>query len=85
MGTITKGQMCSVQGCEKEAVRSLSLMDVSKYLELKVGSRIRRAYLCKEHYKDYKKKSKKDKKTEKMRLGTGRAISGKRGFKGPMG
>jgi hypothetical protein len=33
---------------------------------LKVGSE-KRAYLCKDHYKEYKKKTKKDKQLEKMR------------------
>jgi len=33
---------------------------------LKVGNE-KRAYLCKEHYKEYKKKTKKDKQLEKWR------------------
>jgi hypothetical protein len=36
---------------------------------LNVGSSQRRAYLCKEHYKEYKKKTKKDKQLEKWRYG----------------
>jgi hypothetical protein len=35
---------------------------------LKIGSD-NRAYLCKEHYKEYKKKSKKDKLLDKWRHG----------------
>ncbi|MHA1298228.1 MAG: hypothetical protein ACTSO9_02160 [Candidatus Helarchaeota archaeon] len=84
MGTITKGKQCSVKGCEKEALRSLSIVQVYNYLELKTGSKLRRAYLCKDHYKEYKKKSKKDKKTEKLRFSSGDKISGKKGIKGPM-
>jgi hypothetical protein len=34
---------------------------------LNVGSGQKRAYLCKEHYKEYKKKTKKDKMVEKWR------------------
>ena len=83
MGTITKDRKCSVQGCENQALRSISVMSVSKYLELK-GGKERRAYLCKEHYKEYKKKSKKDKRTEQLRHGGGGKVSGKRGYKGPM-
>jgi hypothetical protein len=56
---------CSVSGCGAEAVRSLSAAKV-KSAGLKVGSE-KRAYLCKEHYKEYKKKTKKDKMLEKWR------------------
>jgi len=54
-----------VSGCGREAVRSLSAERV-KVAGLKVGSE-RRAYLCKEHYKEYKKKTRKDKQLEKWR------------------
>ena len=42
-----------------EADRSISA-DKVKAAGLKIGTD-KRAYLCKEHYKEYKKKSKKDK------------------------
>jgi hypothetical protein len=54
-----------VPGCSGDAVRSLSAEKV-KTAGLKVSSE-RRAYLCKEHYKEYKKKTKKDKQLEKWR------------------
>lgn len=85
MGIVTKGKRCSVLGCGNEAIRSISLAQVSTYLELKVEKTMRRANLCKEHYKEYKKKSKKDKKTEKLRYGKGsEKISKSYGLKGPM-
>jgi hypothetical protein len=56
---------CSVSGCGGEAVRSISA-DKVKSAGLGVGSE-KRAYLCKAHYKEYKKKTKKDKQLEKMR------------------
>ena len=65
MGRIEKGVKCSVSGCTREAVRSLSAAKV-KTAGLKVGNE-KRAYLCKEHYKEYKKKTKKDKQIEKWR------------------
>lgn len=65
MGRVDKGQKCSVSGCGKDAVRSLSGEKV-RMAGLKVGSE-KRAYLCKDHYKEYKKKTKKDKQLEKMR------------------
>lgn len=65
MGRIEKGVKCNVSGCGKEAVRSLSAAKV-KPAGLKVTDE-KHAYLCKEHYKEYKKKTKKDKKLEKWR------------------
>lgn len=65
MGRIEKGVKCNVSGCGKEAVRSLSAAKV-KAAGLKVTDD-KHAYLCKEHYKEFKKKTKKDKKLEKWR------------------
>jgi uncharacterized Zn finger protein (UPF0148 family) len=65
MGRIDKGAKCSV--CGKEAERSISA-DKVKAAGMKVSSE-KRAYLCKEHYKEYKKKTKKDKQIDKWRFG----------------
>jgi hypothetical protein len=65
LGRVDKGVKCSVTGCRQDAVRSLSAEKV-RAAGLKAGSE-RRAYLCKEHYKEYKKKTKKDKMVEKWR------------------
>ena len=69
MGRIDKGQKCSVVGCSREAERSIPV-DKARAAGLNVGSGEKRAYLCKEHYNEYKKKSKKDKTLEKWRYGT---------------
>jgi hypothetical protein len=66
LGRISKGVKCSVSGCAKEAIRSISAEKV-RSADLKIGSDERRAYLCKEHYKEYKKKTKKEKKIEQWR------------------
>lgn len=66
MGRIGKGVKCSVSGCGKEAARSISTERV-KSAGLKVGSSEKRAYLCREHYKEFKKKTKKDKTLDKWR------------------
>ncbi len=66
MGRVDKGVKCSVSSCGKDAVRSLSAERV-RSAGLKVGSSEKRAYLCKEHYREYKKKTKKDKQLEKWR------------------
>jgi uncharacterized protein YlaI len=65
LGRIGKGVKCSI--CGKEAVRSISAMKV-KSAGLRVGGSEKRAYLCKEHYKEYKKKTKKEKQLEKWRF-----------------
>ena len=65
MGRVDKGVKCSVTGCGKDAVRSLSSQKV-KAAGLKIGNE-KRAYLCKAHYKEFKKKTKKDKQLEKWR------------------
>lgn len=65
MGRIDKGAKCSVSGCGKEAVRSISA-DKVKPAGLRVGNE-KRAYLCREHYREYKKKTKKDKQLERWR------------------
>ena len=66
MGRVAKGVKCSVSGCGKETVRSLSAAKV-KAAGLNVKGSERRAYLCKEHYKEYKKRTKKEKKVEQWR------------------
>ena len=65
MGRGAKGVKCSVTGCDKEAVRSIPADKVSA-AGLKVGE-ARRAYLCKDHYKEFKKGMKKEKMLEKWR------------------
>ncbi len=69
MGRIDKGEKCTVVGCSRDAERSIPT-DKAKSAGLNVASGEKRAYLCKEHYKEYKKKSKKDKTLEKWRYGT---------------
>ncbi len=68
MGRIDKGQKCSVAGCGKDAARSISAEKV-RSAGLNVGSRESRAYVCRDHYKEFKKKTKKDKTLDKWRYG----------------
>lgn len=65
LGRVAKGVKCSVAGCGNPAVRSIATLKATA-AGLKVGSR-KRAYLCKEHYKEYRKETKKDKMLEKWR------------------
>ncbi len=68
MGRVDKGQKCTVVGCSRDAERSIPT-DKAKAAGLNIGSGEKRAYLCHEHYKEYKKKTKKDKTLEKWRYG----------------
>jgi len=67
MGRVSKGVKCSVSGCGNEAVRSIAT-DKATAAGLKVGE-IRRAYLCKEHYKEFKRQTKQERTLEKWRHG----------------
>lgn len=69
LGRIAKGVKCSVSGCGREAVRSLST-GKAKSSGLNVNSNEKRVYVCKEHYKEFKKKTKRDKVLDKWRYGT---------------
>jgi len=66
MGRVSKGERCSVKGCDEPAVRSLPADKVTR-AGLNVGD-VRRAYLCKLHYKEYKRRTRKDRKLELWRL-----------------
>jgi len=68
LGRIDKGVKCSVLGCSREAARSISI-EKARAVGLNVGSGEKRAYLCREHYKEFKKKTKKDKTMDKWRYG----------------
>lgn len=66
MGRIGKGVKCSVPNCGEDAVRSVN---VAKAKSAGLDVEGRRAYLCREHYKEYKKGSRKEKQIERWRHG----------------
>lgn len=65
MGKVSKGAKCSVSGCDKLAVRSIS-QDKAQSANLNVEV-TRRVYICLDHYKELKKKLKKERKIDKLR------------------
>ncbi len=67
MGKVEKGVTCSVNGCEGSADRSMSLTKAKMSPDLDLDNSKKRVYLCREHYKDWKKSSKEDRETERMR------------------
>ena len=66
MGRVDKGVGCGVAGCKNQAERSLSREDMGGS-GLSVGGEGRRVYLCKEHYKVWKKATKKSRSFERSR------------------
>ncbi|MGC8609948.1 MAG: hypothetical protein ACP5LM_01190 [Thermoplasmata archaeon] len=55
--------ICDVSGCSEQAVKSLPREKVENMFSLKTNSS--HIHLCKEHYKQYKKKTKKERDIER--------------------
>ena len=68
MGKIEKGINCDVQGCDEKAERSMSGSKAAMATNLTVNSG-KRVYLCRTHYKEWKKATKEDRETERARWG----------------
>ncbi len=65
MGKVSSGIKCSVVGCEENAIRAISAEKAQLGGLNIIGGK--KAYLCKSHYKQFKKKLKKEKIIEKWR------------------
>jgi len=65
MGRIAKGVKCSVIGCDEQAVKSISAQRIPQ--SLKVDVTRGRAYLCRKHYKEYKKLTREERRVERWR------------------
>ena len=66
MGKVGKGVNCSVSDCKNAAERSIS-RDQLGTSGLKVSGE-RRAFLCHDHYKIWKKATKKDRELDRVRF-----------------
>jgi hypothetical protein len=66
LGKVSKGVKCTVAGCAQTAVRSLSPESAAK-AKMDIGG-ARRAYLCKTHYREMKKRLRKDRQIERWRF-----------------
>lgn len=67
MGVVAKGAKCNVDGCDVDGARSLNTMRVQN-AGLSVSSAGKKAVLCKDHYKEWKKESKGDRDLERARF-----------------
>ena len=69
MGRVDKGVNCSVNCCENSAERSISGSKASMASDLVVNTSNKRVYLCRQHYKEWKKATKEDRENERARWG----------------
>ena len=67
MGIISKGLKCNVDGCDNDAIRSLNTKKVEE-AGLRVSVSSKKAALCKEHYKEWKKETKDDRSLDRARF-----------------
>lgn len=66
MGIVAKGAKCDVEGCDKDGARSLNSSRVES-AGIRLKSSNKKAALCKEHYKEWKKETKEDRDLERAR------------------
>ncbi|WP_455286373.1 hypothetical protein [[Eubacterium] cellulosolvens] len=66
LGKVSKGAKCNVVGCTQTAVRSVS-PDSAVQAKMDIGG-ARRAYLCRAHYREMKKRLRKDRQIERWRF-----------------
>ncbi|MEM2094722.1 MAG: hypothetical protein QXI32_05440 [Candidatus Bathyarchaeia archaeon] len=65
MGKIDKGILCSVPGCKETAFRCISGVKAERS---GLGiEKARHVYLCKGHYKEFKRKNREERRIEKWR------------------
>jgi hypothetical protein len=67
MGRVNKGITCSVKGCTEPAEKSMSESKGRMANDLDLSSTNKRIYLCRTHYKEWKKATKEDRETERAR------------------
>ncbi len=67
MGRVEKGVNCSVLNCDQSAERSISESKAKLATDLEFSFLNKRVYLCRNHYKEWKKESKDDRETERAR------------------
>ncbi|HZA47983.1 MAG: hypothetical protein M3M89_01455 [Thermoproteota archaeon] len=66
MGRVDKGINCSVDNCGNQAERSMSGIKAGMAPDLGLGGS-KRVYLCRDHYKEWKKLTKEDRENERAR------------------
>jgi len=67
MGKVDKGVNCSVQGCEQRGERSITASKAQMATDLDMDLTGKRAYLCRSHYKEWKRETKQERDDERVR------------------
>ena len=67
MGIIAKGAKCNVSGCDNDGFRSLNTKKIEG-AGLRVAVNSKKAALCKDHYKEWKKETRDDRSLERARF-----------------
>ena len=67
MGIVSKGAKCDVGGCDNDGARSLNTKKVEG-AGLDISTSSKKAVLCKDHYKEWKKETKDDRALERARF-----------------
>jgi len=57
---------CIVSGCGKEAERSVNVKKLEGIFSVGAGQHEKQAHLCKDHYREFKKKTKKDRELDRL-------------------
>jgi len=68
MGIVAKGAECDVDDCTSSGIRSLNRGRVEE-AGLRISTSNKKAVLCREHYKEWKKATKEDRDLERARYG----------------
>ena len=67
MGIIGKGAKCDVSECDNDGIRSLNTKKIEE-AGLRISTSNKKAALCKEHYKEWKKETKGDRSLDRARF-----------------
>lgn len=68
MGVISRGAKCDASGCDKDGVRSLNARKVDG-TGISLATSAKKAVLCREHYREWKKETRGDRDLERARYG----------------
>lgn len=60
-------EVCAVAGCGQEAARSLPTKRIKEALpDLSLAAETRRSHLCRDHYRQFRKKTKQERELERL-------------------
>ena len=66
MAADESGKTCDIEGCSKEAERSINTKKIKETSLSVKNESARSSHLCKDHYRTFKKETKKDRKLDHL-------------------